>query len=138
MNARKTFPHLAGMQEPPEPHSYIDSLRVNQVHEAGKALDEIDNLRRWKAEAMEALAEWDKVADLFPPRLGASKPRVVMDEIARLRSIAAAVETAVPYVYESESGAKHDRCLIDTGRGQADAGSIGHVIDFLRAVGKNP
>lgn len=42
---------------------------------AGQALDEIDRLRRWKAEAEEVLAEWDEVWEEAgrPGPLGGSK-----------------------------------------------------------------
>lgn len=52
-----------------------------------KAADEIEELRRWKAEAMQVHAKWEEtwVAAGRPGRLGASKAESVRDEIERLR-----------------------------------------------------
>jgi hypothetical protein len=46
---------------------------------------EIERLRRWKAEAMEVLVQWDAVADMVPVRLGDRKSDAVAAEIIRLR-----------------------------------------------------
>lgn len=50
--------------------------------EAQAALDEIDNLRRWKYEAMQVFAEWDECVGVLveaghPPPLGLSRARHV-------------------------------------------------------------
>jgi hypothetical protein len=50
--------------------------------------DEIERLRKWKAEATAVLAAWDSVWEAAgrPGRLGSSKPEQTADEIARLRT----------------------------------------------------
>ena len=57
-------------------------------------LDEIERLRRWKAEATEVIARWEDVALLVPfdsSTLGQSKADVVKNEIERLRAELAAL-----------------------------------------------
>ena len=49
-------------------------------------LDEIERLRRWKAEAIEVLNRWDAVAVMVPARLGERKSETAAAEIERLRA----------------------------------------------------
>ena len=49
-------------------------------------LDNIERLRRWKAEAIEVLNRWDAVAVMVPSRLGERKSETVVAEIERLRA----------------------------------------------------
>jgi hypothetical protein len=48
-------------------------------------LDELDRLRRWKAEATAVITEWEAVWEAAgrPGRLGESKARATRDEINR-------------------------------------------------------
>jgi hypothetical protein len=72
--------------------------RVRQMQELAKtekspiikgylqfAADEIENLRRWKAEAVEVIRLWDAVADGVPLRLMQRRSDAVAEEIERLR-----------------------------------------------------
>lgn len=73
----------------------IDAVAPLIVRELRAAADEIDRLRRWKAEATEVLTEWDAVHQALgsPGRPGQSKAAAskaevmrLSDEIDRLRS----------------------------------------------------
>ena len=68
------------------PDEYADLLRIA---EAGlDAADEVERLRRWKAEAMTVLADWEAVYEAAgkPGPLGVSKARAVLAEVERLRA----------------------------------------------------
>lgn len=55
----------------------------------GEAADHIDKLERWKREATEVLAGWDRVSSMLPGRaanLGRSKSDVVADRIEQLEA----------------------------------------------------
>lgn len=56
--------------------------------DAERALNEIDRLRRWKAEATEVLARWDAVWEHAgcPGRLGQDRSEAVREQIDRLRA----------------------------------------------------
>lgn len=46
------------------------------------------------------------------------------------------IESAEVYVYESESGDKHDRVVLAIGSGRCDAGCMQHAFDYLRRAGR--
>ena len=58
--ARDDFPTLARIADGGQPPGRAMLIQVSQ-----KALEEIDRLRRWKAEAIEVLNHWDAVAERF-------------------------------------------------------------------------
>lgn len=60
---------------------------VPEVKDLLKALDELDRLRRWKAEAVEVLASWEQTWEAagMPGTLGMSKAEAVRAEVERLR-----------------------------------------------------
>ena len=67
---------------PEEDHGHTDCWLYHQ------AADEIEQLRRWKAEATEILARWDSVADTIeigPNQLGLHKSDLVAIELNDLR-----------------------------------------------------
>jgi hypothetical protein len=78
MSARDDYPLLA-------PLIPID---LHLDRQAKIALDEIDNLRRWKAEALEVLRRWDAVAERFDlsGHLGEFEADAVGEEIDRMRA----------------------------------------------------
>lgn len=59
---------------------------VPEVKDLLKGLDELDRLRRWKAEAVEVLASWEQTWEAAgrPGRPGSSKAESVRTEVARL------------------------------------------------------
>ena len=70
--------------------SETESTDISIEERLRAAVDEIDQLRRWKTQATKALARWDAVADLVPigpNQLGLHKYDIVADEIKRLRSL---------------------------------------------------
>lgn len=61
-------------------------------NQARQALDEIDELRRWKAEALIVLSDWDDTFDALPPyalrgSAGHAKPLIVRRFINDLMDI---------------------------------------------------
>ncbi len=52
-------------------------LQTSPPAEMSRALDEINNLRRWKEEATEVIACWDECAALVPVQLGERKSDAV-------------------------------------------------------------
>jgi hypothetical protein len=60
---------------------------VPEVRDLVKALDELDRLRRWKAEAVEVHASWEQTWEAAgrPGRPGSSKAEAVRAEVERLR-----------------------------------------------------
>lgn len=76
MSARDDYIYLAEMAAHPGPHP-----------ETVKALDEIDRLRRWKAEALEVLSHWDAVVERFDlsSHLGEFTADGVLQEIELLQ-----------------------------------------------------
>lgn len=74
MNARDDYPLL--VNEPPT-YSYHDML-----DQRTSALNEIDALRRWKAEAIEVITRWDAVAEHFDMPPGVLKSEWVGQQIA--------------------------------------------------------
>ena len=68
----------------------VQRLRSGYIPETlAEAADEIDRLRRWKAEATEILARWDAVADTIeigPNQLGLHKSDLVAIELNDLRA----------------------------------------------------
>lgn len=68
----------------------VERLRSGYIaNTMAEAADEIEQLRRWKAEATEILARWDSVADTIeigPNQLGLHKSDLVAIELNDLRA----------------------------------------------------
>lgn len=69
MSARDDYPLLAKHAEQP------NGLLVNTSKEIASALDELEQLRRWKAEAECVIEEWDQLWEKAgcPGKLGETK-----------------------------------------------------------------
>ena len=79
---------------PQDDHGHTDCWLQHQ------AANEIERLRRWKAEAAKVLARWDDVADLVPTganQLGLHKYDIVANELRRLRALITAWADADDY-----------------------------------------
>lgn len=81
MNARDDYPLLTLHADDP----YAVPSKQTEIR---RALDEIDRLRHWKAEAIVVLARWDAVAERFDlsEYLGEFTADAVGAEIDRLRA----------------------------------------------------
>lgn len=73
-------------------------------------LDEIERLRRWKAEASTVLTEWDWLAEQlvheldFDETIGRRKSDIVAEEVARLRALAGQLATSSHWWEEAAVG----------------------------------
>jgi hypothetical protein len=92
-NAFAVLTHLASPSAVPEvpngdhdPGWEIHEPEDGRFREAAAVPDELGHLRRWKAEALTVLAEWDRVHEALgsPGRLGQSKAAACVAEIAHL------------------------------------------------------
>lgn len=79
---------------PPEDKRAKDSAVADVMREMAlpwfkRAADRIEELERWKAEALTVLAEWENVWEMAgkPGPLGSSKALSTMHEIERLRAV---------------------------------------------------
>ena len=91
MTPERIAEHRAGVVHDKDCPEESGACSYDCIHNnLDEMLDEIERLRRWKAEATEVIARWEDVALLVPfdsSTLGQSKADVVKNEIARLDAL---------------------------------------------------